>query len=69
MALLATLSAVFFVVIVHLARSRAKALKELSLLRESGQRQQNVTYEEVNLTLSAIDTNENVAYGQLSNRR
>ena len=66
--LLAALSAIFIVVIVLLARSRARALKELSLLREresgSGQRQ-NVVYEEINLTPSAIDTSKNVAYGQL----
>ena len=66
--LLATLSAIFIVVIVLLARSRARALKELSLLRErkSGSEQrQNVVYEEINLTPSAIDTSKNVAYGQL----
>ena len=66
--LLATLCGILIVVIVLLARSRARALKELSLLRErergSGQRQ-NVAYEEINLTSSAIDTSENVAYGQL----
>ena len=62
--LLAALCAILTVVIVLLARSRARALKELSLLREresgSGQRQ-NVVYEEINLTPSAIDTSKKSA--------
>ena len=68
MVLLATLCAILVVVIVLLARIRARALKELSLLREresgSGQKQ-NIAYKEINLTPSAINTSENVAYGQL----
>ena len=48
-----------------LARSRSKALGEL---REDGNRQ-NVAYEEINLTPSAIDTSENVAYGHISSGR
>ena len=42
------------------------ALKELKLLRKS-QRKQNVAYEEIGLTPSAINTTENVAYGHISN--
>ena len=52
MVLLAALCAILIVVIVLQARSRVRALKELSLLREnekgSGQRQ-NVAFEEINL--------------------
>ena len=62
---MAVLSAVLIVVIVLLARGRARALKELKLLRESGQKQSD-TYEEINLTPSDINTSENVAYGHIS---
>ena len=64
--LLAVLSAALIVVIVLLARSRARALKELKLLRESGKKQ-NVAYEEIKLTPSDIKISENVAYGHISN--
>ena len=64
--LLAVISAILIITIVLLARSRATALKELKLLRES-RRKQNVAYEEIGLTPSAINTTENVAYGHISN--
>ena len=66
MALLTVLLTVLIIAIVLLARGRARALKELGLLRENGGRL-NVTYEEIDLTPSAINTSENVAYGKLSN--
>jgi hypothetical protein len=65
--LLAVISAILIIVIVLLARSRIVALKELELLRESRRRKQNIAYEEIDLTPSAIDTSENVAYGHISN--
>ena len=64
---MAVLSTVFTVVIVHLARSRAKALNEVKLLRESARMKQNAAYEEIKLTPSDINTSENVAYGHISN--
>ena len=66
MALLTVLLTILIIAIVLLARGRARALKELGLLRENGKRL-NVTYEEIDLTPSAINTSENVAYGKLSN--
>ena len=66
MALLTVLLTILIIAIVLLARGRARALKELGLLRENGRRL-NVTYEEIDLTPSAINTSENVAYGKLSN--
>ena len=63
---MAVLSAALIVVIVLLARGMARALKELKLLRGSGQKQ-NDTYEEINLTPSAdVNISENVAYGHTS---
>ena len=64
--LLAATSVILTIVIVLLARSRARALNELKLLREN-RRMQNVAYEEINLTPSDINTSENVAYGHISN--
>ena len=64
--LLAVLSVALTVVIVLLARGRARALKELRLLRESGKKQ-NVAYEEIKLTPPDINTSDNVAYGHISN--
>ena len=66
MALLTVLLTILIIAIVLLARGRARALKELGLLRKNGRRL-NVTYEEIDLTPSAINTSENVAYGKLSN--
>ena len=60
-ALLAVLSTVLIVVIVLLVRGRARTLKELKSFRDNGQKQSD-TYEEINLTSSAINTSENVAY-------
>ena len=65
--LLAAFSAILIVVIVFLARSRAKALNELKLLRERSGQKQNVAYEEIKLAPSDINTSENVAYGHISN--
>ena len=64
---MAVLSTVLTVVIVLLARSRAKALNEVTLLRESGRMKQNAAYEEIKPTPSHINTSENVAYGHISN--
>ena len=64
--LLAATSVILTVVVVLLARSRARALNELKLLRDNRQTQ-NVAYKEINLTPSDINTSENVAYGHMSN--
>ena len=62
--LFATLSIIFVIVIVILAKGKARALKEL---QETTQRVTTM-YEEINLTPVDIDTGENVAYGHLSNK-
>ena len=68
-ALLVVLSTILTFVIILLTKSRARALKELNLLRERGGQRENITYEEINLSPSVINTSENVAYGHITNRR
>ena len=67
-AVLVVVSTIFIIAVVLLARSRARALRQLESLRESTQRG-NVTYEEINLPPNMIDTSENVAYGHVARRQ
>ena len=56
-AVLVLVSTIFTIVLVLLARSRAKALREVELSRQG----RNFTYEEITLPPLAIDTSQNLA--------